>query len=157
MLYLERLFDRYEEAGDVNDRTNYWYGVRGGFERFGLWLHTDVILASKQGLVERSGFEVAGSYTFGWESFRTHMEVEPIVRYSAFDVETFAPDYQIPQTWDRTQTLFGIMFRPLEVLQLNVEYLLHDEDPGKSQEGKTKINNNELLVFLGVEVNDEGF
>ncbi len=156
VLFLQRLFPTYELAGDPDSRTSRWYGGRFVFDRFGIWVHAEKIWAV-QGLLQREGHEVTASYTQRFEVSGQHIELEPIARYSVLDIKNFPAEYQVPETWDREQLLFGMLIRPHRFIELKVERVLQGERAGTSREGKTSVENDELLVMLGFEVSDENF
>ena len=154
VLTLERIFPGYALAGDPRSLHSHWYGVRGELDVFGFWLHVER-LSARQGLVRREGFELAGSYTLPFEVGGRHMELEPIARWGELAIVNFPEAYLIPQSWDRTQLLGGLLFRPLRGLELKFERIRHGERTGASREGRRGVKNDETLVQLKVEVNHE--
>jgi hypothetical protein len=154
VLYLERLFSNYELAGNPTSRTSRWFGVRGDFERWGVFLHGERIWA-RQGLVDRVGLELAASYTVSLPLGKNTAEIEPIVRYSELAITNFPEEYAIPQTWDRRQWLFGALLRPLPMVELKLERVLLGERAGVSREGKTEVDNDEWIGLLQLEITNE--
>lgn len=154
VLYLQRLFANYELAGDPSSRTSRWFGVRGGFERWGLFLHGERLWA-RQGLVDRVGLEAAASYTVAIEAGPGLVEIEPIVRFSEVAITNFPEEYAIPQTWDRSQWLFGALVRPLPMVELKLERVMLGERAGVSREGRTEVDNDEWIGLLQLEITDE--
>jgi hypothetical protein len=154
VLYLQRIFSNYELAGDPSSRTSRWYGVRGGFERWGIFLHGERLWA-RQGLVDRVALEAAASYTLSLPLGDAAIEIEPIARFSEVAITNFPEEYAIPQTWDRTQWLFGALIRPLPMVELKIERVLSGERAGVSREGKTSVNNDEWVGLLQLEISDE--
>ena len=154
VLYLQRIFTNYELAGDPNSRTSRWYGGRAEFERWGVFLHGERIWA-RQGLVDRVAFQAAASYTLKLPFAEHRPEIEPIVRYSEVAITNFPEEYAIPQTWDRSQWLFGALIRPIPMVELKVERILLGERAGVSREGKTKVDNDEWAALLQLEISDD--
>jgi hypothetical protein len=154
VLYLQRIFGNYELAGDPNSRASRWYGVRGEFERWGLYLFGERIWA-RHGLLNRQALEASASYTFELPLGAHTAELEPIVRYSEVAITNFPEEYAIPQTWDRTQWLFGALIRPMPMVELKLERILLGERAGVSREGKTKVDNDEWAAVLQLEISDE--
>jgi hypothetical protein len=154
LLTLQRIFPGYARAAGSSTRLSYWYGVRGEFDAFGLFLHIERLRA-QQGLVSREGFEAALSYTVPVDVAGRHLEVEPIVRWSELATINFREEYLVPQSWDRTQLLFGMLFRPLPGLEVKVERVFNGERTGPSREGRRGVENDETLIQLNLEISHE--
>ncbi len=151
-LYLDRIFQNYELAGDPTSRDSRYYGVRAQFDRFGLFVKGEKVWA-RQGLLQRNGFEFVASYTIGLLGG----EIEPIVRRSELIITNFPEEYAIPQTWDRSEWLFGALIRPIPMVEIKVERVLLGERAGVSREGKTEVDNDEWIGLVDLEISDEDF
>jgi len=143
----ERLqdFTDYDKLGDENSRKSHWYGCRAGFDRFGAHAFGEAIW-QRVGNLKRRGFELGASYTFAFRALGEAMEVEPLVRYGQLTTLNLHEEFFTPQTWDREQWLLAALVRPLDVVEVKLEYVILDERTGEGS-----VDDDEFLVQLRLE------
>jgi hypothetical protein len=144
---LERTFPDYELLGDVNDRTNLWFGGRAGYTGHGVFAFTEVI-GQHLGLVRRRGFEIGGSYMRAFRVRGRRIEIEPLLRYGLIAVTNLPAVPLIPESWDREQVVAALLVRPSTSVELKIEYLFLRENTAQLPGEELAMDDDQLLVQL---------
>jgi|TARA_Y100000310_G_scaffold345540_1_gene466249 hypothetical protein len=140
----------YDDMGDRSDRTHWWYGGRGGFDRFGIHIRGEYISA-QDGLLPRDGYYVEGSYSLETENFLPVQAVEPLFRYGTLNLRRHPPLLGETESWDRTMTTVALLTRVNDYLTVKLEYYLLDEATGGDPPEDDHVKDNQLLLQVKYE------
>lgn len=139
----------------IDDRTSHWLGGRLAYDDHGFFFLAEYIV-NRYGNVERRGFEVGGSYTVELELSDQHVEIEPLLRYGELVITNLPERFVTSTSWDRYQTVVALLLRPIEWIELRIEYLFLGERagiaPGATEEADVADDQLLIQLLLDIEV-----
>lgn len=145
---LKRTFlEDYIALGNIDVRTDRWFGARAGYRAHRVHLLTEGIL-QHVGRVRRRGFELGGSYTVPVRWRNRTIEIEPFVRWGMIATTNLPARPLIPEGWDRQQLVTALLLRPSGTVEIKLEYLFLVENTAQDSGQEVPVNDDQLLIHL---------